>query len=1053
MTPSRSHTKSGPDRTLIAVVACFVLSGFAALLYQTVWMREFSILFGTSELAIVTVLAAYMGGLALGAAIAGRHIRSVTRPILFYGVLELGVAIGALLVPAGFWLVQKILVAVLGGQPELTDSGGLGRSLFFLLFGFVILAIPTAFMGATLPVLMRHVVRSTEEIGRRTGLLYAMNTLGAVFGTLSCAFLFLPSLGLFGTTLIGVGLNVLIFLIAIRISPVSAEASANAGEAETGAPVRPAEVGVATENSTIREPLSPWRGSGVILPLIAISGAISFTYEVLWTRLLAHILGTSVYSFATMLATFLTGITVGSAVASRFARDARTSGIGFIVAQLGTAVSGLFVFAMLDQVPSIASAWSAGEQASLAVNALTSGLVLFPTTLFIGATFPFAVRILARDEDDAAPGSARVYAWNTTGAIVGSVLTGFFLVPGLQFTGTVALAVAVNLGLGVTCAALLVRIPPKMSFVLAGAGLVIVFLFFPSRPEKLLLMSPVAAPAEGKVIYSGVGPSATVLLLERRLGDFQLRTNGLPEAFIARKGAPPLGEQANWWLGALPPLAFPEAKSMLVIGLGGGVVIEGVPDTIETIDVIELEPRVETANRLISDRRRTDPLADPRVRLIYNDARGALALTDKRWDIVISQPSHPWTAGASHLYTREFMEQIRSHLTEDGIFCQGYLDESILGMVGATLLEAFPNVELYCPGSYLYLAANRPLNLLGPESKSPSVIASDPTHYAWLGVHNRADLAPGLVLTEEGVRQYCENSPVITDDRNRLATAPPHLVRTDRSPNDRNPRLDQFDPYQSADKNLNWVTKLGLPGPYLVRRLAGMGFTHRAARIAEALADPGDRELARLLLQDSSSQDSAHLEALIATYPDHSELLYYCLLKLAANGRPPTLDEVKRLDVPSRAALRAKTADAQWENISTLEDALAAARSNQLAFEQACYYRAAWRVGFGTEEARNQRGAEALQIIDDLVAIYPQARYYLARMIAAERAQRPHVVVESGSAIADSLARNWNQLAEDSRVGMARSTLESLDRAKGITGVPEDRRTAIVRRLRGMIGE
>ena len=174
---------------LLGVVVCFVLSGFAALLYQTAWMRQFSLVFGTSELAVAAVLAAYMGGLALGAGIAARYVHRVRRPVLFYGLLEAGIAASALAVPLLLSLLNGLYIAVFGGQPEPVDASGFGQSFFYLVTAFIVLAIPTSFMGATLPLLTKYVVKSKDQIGPRVGLLYATNTLGAVAGTVVAGFI------------------------------------------------------------------------------------------------------------------------------------------------------------------------------------------------------------------------------------------------------------------------------------------------------------------------------------------------------------------------------------------------------------------------------------------------------------------------------------------------------------------------------------------------------------------------------------------------------------------------------------------------------------------------------------------------------------------------------------------------------------------------------------------------------------------------------------------------------------------------------------------------
>lgn len=1021
------------DRSFVAVSACFVLSGFAALLYQTVWMREFSILFGTSELAIATVLAAYMAGLAAGAAVSGRFVDRITRPVLFYGLLELGVAVGALLVPLGLSLVLELQGLLLGVQPELADSGGLGSSVFFLMAGFVVVALPTAFMGATLPVLTRHVVHNTQQIGRRTGLLYALNTLGAVLGTLSCAFWILPALGLFATTLVGVGINALIFLIAIRLQP-------------PGASARPAST---TPAPTRTATLSAWRGPGLILPLILVSGAVSFGYEVLWTRLLAHIVGTSLYAFATMLATFLIGITVGSAIAARFARDARRSALGFAVAQVGTALSALFVFAALDDVPGFAARLSAGESAGLIPNALAAAAVLFPTALFIGASFPFAVRVLARDSHEAAPASARVYAWNTVGAIAGATLAGFVIVPQLEFTGSVLLAVTLNLLLGVAAAALVAGAGVRVWAGVALGGGLAVLLLFPSRPGELLLMSPIkSGKLDGEILYSSVGQSSTVLLLDDR-GGFKLYNSGLPEAQISPRGIPPRDVAAAWWLGAFPPLAHPDARSMLVIGLGGGVVLEGIPSTIEEIDVIELEPKVITANQLVAERRRADPLADPRVRLILNDARGALRLTDKRWDIIVSQPSHPWTAGASHLYSREFMEQIQRHLKPGGVFCQGYLDDSILGVLGATLGEVFSEVRLYNPSLYLYLAADRPIDVISAATRSEEVLERERRHYAELGVHSRAELAAMLVLDPSGVEAFARDATVVTDDRNWLATAPPIHVSTTAGTSERNPGLDAADPYQRPGPG-NLLTGLQLPPLSVARRLRGLGFRERAEKVVDALVEPEDRELARLVVTQPLGIEVAQLEAMLARSRQDPELAYSCLLGIVPT-RAPTAVELAPLNAAARAGLAATRAhftegqDA-WATIAALEPELAQARSHEVAFEQALYYRALWRLALGTPAELAAQASQALQLCDELVALNPQDRYYLLRMTAVEREARPHAMVETARSVLDLIERSPS-MPPAHRQALGGELRAALGRAQLLPGAPIARARQLLARL------
>jgi spermidine synthase len=214
--PVNRNTASPP--TLALLCACFALSGIAALIYQTAWTRQFAIVFGTSELAVATVLAAYMGGLALGALLAERFLPRVTRPVFTYALLELGIALGAIFaVPFLLWLADVALQAMFGGQPSPPSSDRAATTLFYLLSAFVALALPTTLMGATLPLLARYAVAEEQQIGRRIGLLYAMNTAGAVIGALLTAFALLPELGLTHTIWFAATLNGIVFLLAATL--------------------------------------------------------------------------------------------------------------------------------------------------------------------------------------------------------------------------------------------------------------------------------------------------------------------------------------------------------------------------------------------------------------------------------------------------------------------------------------------------------------------------------------------------------------------------------------------------------------------------------------------------------------------------------------------------------------------------------------------------------------------------------------------------------------------------------------------------------------------
>jgi spermidine synthase len=949
------------NRRDLLLLLCFFLSGLAALIYQTAWTRLFAFVFGTSELAVATVLAAYMGGLAAGAAVATRFVGRVRRPVLVYGLLELGIALSALAVP----LAMRGATALYGAlfrNAELGEAGGLASALFYLLVSFAILLVPTALMGATLPLLVRHAVRSDEEIGPRTSALYAINTLGAVVGTLLAGFFLLPSLGLRGTLWVAIGANALVFgvaALAARGALVAAPA--------TAAPQAPAAHGVGR-----------W-----VLPLMLISGAISFSYEVLWSRLLGHLLGGSLFGFATMLASFLTGIALGSALAARQTRTPERAARALALAWLGSAALSLAAFWLLDRMPAVSRFVSDRTGAPLLADAAVAALILLPGALCIGATFPLAVRVLARSEADAGPASARIYVWNTLGAIVGSIGSGFLLLPWLGYEGLVTLAVALGAGLALAAQARAGSAPLRVGLSAGAALLLGVLLLPPDKPWRLLRSSAISARSQGHVTYFGVGRSATVMLVEEG-GGWRLRTNGLPESLVFPRGAHVWSEVLTQWLAGAASLARPDARNMLVIGFGGGVVLEGIPSLVESIDVVELEPEVLRANESIAALRREDPMSDPRIRIIVNDARGALQLADRRYDIIASQPSHPWTGGAAHLYTREFFELAREHLTPDGVLAQWmalhFADEPSLRALVASLVDVFPHVRVYQPsaGALLLLASPAPLEL---ERGATRALELAPAEFAEMGVFGPESVAAALSLDDEGSRRFADGAARNTDDHNVLE------IRSFRVGRDGTRSLRDADPFAEFDPLLGPTPELDRA--LLVRRLVMRGFPERARRVADATADPAVRATAKGIVAASTGRPrAASRELLRALELDPTSVAARAtLLRLNRNAIARGERDAAALVVAPGAV--EQTVEQGWRAdergdeaaLEALEARLAAVDPNHLLYEDALRLRVAWRLASGDVA----RAREAVPLVDTLISASSTARDEIlrARLLAA----------------------------------------------------------------------
>lgn len=930
-------TNRSERATFYGVLVCFLLSGFAGLLYQTAWTREFAFVFGTSEVAVAVVLAGYMAGLAAGAALAGRLIRFVSRPLLLYGLLEAGIAVSALLAPMAIHGVLDLSITLFGGLDQLPEADVLGRSLFQLVSSLAILFVPTALMGATLPLLARYTVHEDRQIGARIGTLYSINTAGAVLGAIATAFVILPALGLRLTVWLGASVNVTVFVIAALIARASPALAVPK-----------------------REPVATSVGrANAILPIMLVGGFASFAYEVLWTRLLGQLLGGTVYAFATMLASFLAGIAIGSAIAAPLARTRRAAVAGLVIAEIGLALAARLAFLGLDRLPELAASIGASGGAGFhpVRDAFMSALVLLPSTLFLGATFPFAVRIFARDADDAAQASARVYAWNTLGGVAGALAGGLWLMPELGFAQTMRAMSVLNVLLAI--AACFLFMPPRRLLAAGSAVIAVVLAFAPiDEPWRLLhVMALGGQVVDDDLAFFRVGRSSTVMLTVGSQG-WGLRTNGLPESTIQRVERDD-GLQGARWLSALPVLVNPKATSMLVVGLGGGVIVESVPNVIKTIDVVELEPVVVEANAFVAGRRALDPLADPRVNIHINDVRGAMALTTKKWDIVASQPSHPWTPGASHLYTREFASLVAEHLNPGGVFLQWigmpFVDRDLLlGLVGSAA-DAFEHVSVYAiSGSFLILGSDLPVTV-GRDAQV--AIDADPTAFARAGILAAEDGWVAERIDGDTVSRLVEGAARSTDEHNLMLTRSPQILGKDGKDTDWPSFLAEHDSVSTMDTS-------GRDVLYTVRRLILEGQAARAKELAPRIEDPLRALVARGYLElgrGDARWAAESFRSALTRKPDlHEAAAPLFLLALKQGTRIGPL-AARGLSSEGRTVMRAQRLAVanDMRGLRALDSELAGVAIRDPLFPLAMLLRAQWRV----EASQAELAGEAFEIV------------------------------------------------------------------------------------------
>ena len=1042
---SQPVARENPKERLLlaALAACFFLSGFAALLYQAAWLKKLGVVFGTSHIAVATVLAAYMAGLALGAALAARFAPAIRRPVLVYGVLEGVIGITALLVPVLLGVAQLLFIALFGGQSEPVSDTGAGQTLYYLAATFPILALPTAAMGATLPLLAKYAVSADSQIGPRVGFLYGINTLGAVFGALASGFLLLPYLGLFGTLAAGAGVNLAVFFIAVYLARLvasqSAPAEPSADSAEPGTDFKHAPAyGKRGSVPGSEEGVAPQVRYHCIMPVMLVSGMVSFTLEVLWTRLLSHLFGGTIYAFSIMLACFLTGIALGGLVAGRLAQERGRAQVLFVAAQVLTAVFSWLSYTVI-------CTWLP-EGSTLAGNALYAFLVIAPATLFIGATFPLAVRIGAQTAEQAAGVAGRIYTWNTVGAISGALLTGFFILPALGFGQTLQLAMLVSIALAAGIAATL---QPQRKWAVPGAAAMALLTLFAlrfERPDELIYAQIPDDKVQGAEYYYGVGRSATILMGDLD-GFFHLSSNGLSESAIARRGTAPVNNSQKW-LSGLTTLARPDARSMLVVGFGGGVALEGVAPHVTDLDVVELEPRIISANQAVSDERGHNPLSDPRLNLVINDARNAVMLSGKRYDIIVSQPSHPWTGGASHLYTREFLALAKSRLNDDGVFLQWinsrFVDEVLLKVLAATVAEQFIHVELYQPERdvLFFLGSDNPLDIWDGAGNAARALQQHPRHYNRLGMRGIEDALVMLTLDDDGVRQFAAAAPVNTDEHNRLAFFSRN-AGDGLTADDMQEIFDSIDPLTNPQSEFHRQLAGDMDLAYIAERLLMGDFIERAYDMAQAVAAEDRKAVIEAMgLDNSGNMEGARdrYKQALELNPDNNDAKYGLLmlhLGDIARGQVPReiIALANSLRGPERRVFEAWTYGlrGQFGRIGELDNILARVPPTSPVFPIAVKLRVDWRVAQAREDADTQTARDALEMLDDLLATYWSPDLYILRSGCA-------YLAGDGPAYVESV---WNVIYQ------LRQRLEKV--TQGEDSLPAEEAEQLRKRLRPML--
>jgi spermidine synthase len=747
--------------TLLLVYA---LSGVSGLVYQVLWQRMLALTFGVSAYATATVLAAFMAGLALGGYAAGRVADRVRSPLLWYGVVEVAIGVTGLVTPWAFTALQDAYAPIYAAL----GPAGLAAVARFVI-AFAVLLVPTALMGASFPLIVKAALGSRDDGGRAIGLLYAINTLGAVVGTLAAGFFLIGQLGITLSIAVAAGLNVLAGVVAIvvgrsvgvTVAP-AARADAPAVAAATPDAAPPAE-GVAC----------PPRLAALLPLLMAVSGFCSLAYEVVWTRLLVLFLESTTYAFTVMLAAFLLGITLGSAAVAPFLRRARNGPLLLALLQALVALASLLAVQVVARMDGVLAALGAagGDGPSLLAIGALSFVAMFPPALFLGMSFPLAVTLFAAGRRDGGAGVGRrlgsLYAANVFGAIFGALAAGFFLVPvvGTQST-LIGLALLNWLAAGLILLADSSTAPGRRC-ALGGATLALVGLLSAATPGAYASLLRDRFPGE-RIAWSEEGIETTVTVT--RVG------SGRDERLSMYLNHHHQANDADWMvffhrmLGHIPMLAHPDPRRVLVVGLGGGATA-GATSRYEDaqVTVVELSRSVVKGAEWFRDVNYAVH-EQPNVRMIVDDGRNFLLTGGRTWDVITADAIWPTHAGSTNLYSVEYYRLARRSLAEGGVMLQWVnrdLPEEQHKLMMRTFLEAFPHVSLWFDGSLL-IGSERPIDPRMPWADKKFDHPLSKAALQQVNLRNADDVRKLYRGDRAEIERYVGAGPIITDDRPRL---------------------------------------------------------------------------------------------------------------------------------------------------------------------------------------------------------------------------------------------------------------------------------------------
>lgn len=772
MSSDPDHENTSGPVPLWTALSLVTLSGMGALVFQVVSFREFRAVFGSSTAATGAVLAVFMGGVGLGNVLLGRTADRTHEPLRLFGLLEIGIAVLAGLSP---FLVGGAagLYSATGGQSTL----GLPLATAIrLLIAMLVLLPPTILMGGTMPAIARVVTTSRDAGRHRLAIAYAANTLGALVGVLGSNFWLLELLGNRTTLWAACSVNLSTGIVAIWLSRGRTPATASS-ESEQAMQDTPGQ-------------LAP----GVVFASALATGFVFFLMELVWFRMLGPLLGGTTFTFGIVLATALLGIGIGSAsFAVAFRQrlpEPRDFGVTCLLASLWLAFPLFLGDRLALLTADVRDTTSTGFLLLVCGWTVICAIVVLPFSVVSGFQFPLLIALLGRGRERVGRHVGAAFAFNTLGAILGSLAGGFGLMMLLTAPGAWRLCAVVLLVVGWTVTLLGNRDGNRVGrpILPVALSLLVLVVTFSSGPTAVWRHSAIGAGREPRAEWTPnerrawMNTKRRTVVWERdgvEVGVAIAAANSYSFVVSGKVDGNSLGDFGTQVMcGMLGSLLHPEPENALVVGLGTGETagwLAQIP-TVQRVDVVELEPALDEMVERCAPLNH-DVLANERVHRIYNDAREVLQTTDRQYDLIASEPSNPFRAGVASLYTTEFYEAARSRLADDGVlvqFVQGYeIDEEAVAVVLKTVCSVFPYVEIWEsePNDMLLVCSVQPLDATAETIRE--VLASEPRATAVRQAWSVTDVEGVLAHRVAGpafVRAYVERGDAVlnTDDRNVL---------------------------------------------------------------------------------------------------------------------------------------------------------------------------------------------------------------------------------------------------------------------------------------------